>query len=240
MHTINLLIVSILIGSATALAQLPGRVPLKQRYPMGIVKVVFDGDSLTAQTSAPADPGGIPNVSQYWAYKHHGVTITNFATWNQRSDQMLADVTTQIFPHLVSTKTNVVVALIGVNDWNDGSITTNTAWVNYSNYLWQVKNFGVTSGVPVRVVACTIHDSRLDGEIGKEVAFRTNYNALIRQHFSAAAHVLCDVGADVRFGNSDDATYFFPDDRVHLSETGIRLTADFFDEAIIKAAFGGL
>ena len=97
--------------------------------------IVFECDSLTARNAA--NTMGTPNVATKISERHPTATVNNVSTDGHRTDQIEATGVSQVDALLHGTKTNILVCLMGANDWNQ-SITAAAAYENFEDF-WEAR-----------------------------------------------------------------------------------------------------
>jgi hypothetical protein len=192
------LVVAVMMLSATASLALD----------WGTLNVVFDGDSLTARNAAGTqDSSNGGRVSDKLAADHPTAEIQNFAVDGQRVDQIASDAASQIDSQIDASKTNILVVLIGTNNWNQSY----TAAESYSalEHYWDDR---IAAGWTV--IALTIPDANLAGVAN----FRADYNGAIRSGYAAHGVKLLDLG---NVGAFNDYTQLGFGDGVHFGSQRI-------------------
>ncbi len=182
-----------------------------------IGNIVFDGDSLTAGSTATD-----PYPSQLMRRFRPGVKWVNLGIGGQRLQDMLANAPSKVDPlYRSDLGQNVVVVWGGTNDMRHWAHTPGTVYSRLREYCLGRRAAGYTV-----VVLTTL--PRSDGVYPPNLeADRQTLNRLIRATWPGFADAIVDVGAD-RFiglqGCELDPRFFSPD-RVHLNNTGLGVVA---------------
>jgi len=85
---------------------------LKQKQKLNLV---FDGDSLTRGFNNSGQEQYYPNLVKDAFYEDYDVTFNSFGVSGQRTEQMIADADTQIYPLAVEGRINILIA------WEDAN-----------------------------------------------------------------------------------------------------------------------
>jgi hypothetical protein len=137
--------------------------------------------------------------------------------------ELIAGIPTNIQP-LYRSGNLADVVLCGVNNHTTPMATV---YNNISSYCSQVRALGF------KVVVCTEIDAQDAPRITS--GWSTNYltlNTSIRAGYLGFADAMVDLGADVRFQNALNTTYYSAD-KVHLSATGQQVAADLISTALL-------
>jgi lysophospholipase L1-like esterase len=183
--------------------------------PLG--NVVFDGDSLTAGSTASD-----PYPSQLMRGFHSVVRWVNLGIGGQRLQDMLARASWQVDPlYRPDLGQNAVVVWGGTNDMRHWAHPPAVVYSQLREYCLGRRAAGYT------VLVLTMLP-RSDGAFPSSLeADRQTLNRLIRATWPGFADALVDVGADplVGMGHSELDTRLFNSDRVHLNNTGLSVIA---------------
>jgi lysophospholipase L1-like esterase len=185
----------------------PAQIAQLSGYP-GLV--IFDGDSRLASPVPwrTMSKAAIAPAKRGWKVA---------AVGGQGFAQILARIPTVIAPETIYRQPPVVVFLAGVN--NAG----NTPAENYASvveYCSQVRALGY------KIVLCTDIDAQdAPRNTYNWHTLYPEYNNLIRAGAAGICDALVDLGADVRFQNALDTTYYNAD-KVHQTAAGHQAMAD--------------
>ena len=182
-----------------------------------IGNIVFDGDSLTAGSTATD-----PYPSQLMRVFHPGVKWVNLGIGGQRLQEMLANAPAKVDPLFrPDLGQNVVVIWGGTNDMRHWAHTPETVYSRLRQYCLERRAAGYT------VVVLTMLP-RTDGAYPPNLeAYRQTLNRFIRATWPGFADALVDVGTDRLIGllGCEVDTSFYSPDRVHLNNTGLSVVA---------------
>ncbi len=196
-----------------ALAQFPLPIPL-----------VFEGDSLTAGTGAPANRN-YPAQTLPQVCTSNAIFAINLGTPGLSVAQMLDR--EQQWQNLAAPGA-IVILWGGINDLNAGT-DFNTVYETIVDYCTYASSLGfhpiVTTLLPYNQNS-VIETNRLD------------LNAFLRASWDAFADALADPAADPRIGNFNSVTNtaFYQPDHIHLTELGYGIVATNAAQAIIEAS----
>ena len=182
-----------------------------------IGNIVFDGDSLTAGSTATD-----PYPSQLMRRFRPDVQWVNLGIGGQRLEDMLGNAPIKVDPlYDIHLGQNVVVVWGGTNDMRHWLHTPEVVYSQLRQYCLERKKRGFT------VVAMTLLP-RSDGTYppGFE-ANRQAVNMKIRATWPGFADAFVDVGADPLIGRPgcEVNRKFFSGDRVHLNNSGLAVVA---------------
>ena len=182
-----------------------------------IGKIVFDGDSLTAGSTATD-----PYPSQLMRRFRPGVQWVNLGIGGQRLEEMLDNAPIKVDPlYDIHLGQNVVVVWGGTNDMRHWLHSPEVVYSQLRQYCLERRERGFT------VVALTLLP-RSDGAYpaGFE-ASRQAVNREIRATWPGFADAFVDVGADRLIGQlgCELNPRFFSGDRVHLNNSGLGVVA---------------
>ncbi len=182
-----------------------------------IGNIVFDGDSLTAGSTATD-----PYPSQVMREFHPEVYWVNLGIGGQKLSDMLANAPSKVDP-LYQSKLgrNVVVVWGGTNDIRHWNHKPAAVFQHLRQYCLGRREQGYT------VVVMTLLP-RSDGDYPETFEFdRQQVNTMIRQSWTGFADALVDVGSDPLIGLAGCETdpRFYSPDRVHLNNGGLALVA---------------
>lgn len=183
------------------------------------VNIVFEGDSLTARNGSNVD--GTPNVATKISTRQSGATVSNVATSGHRTDQIEATGASQVDALLSATKLNVLVCLMGANDF-DQDVTAAAAYQNFQDF-WNAR---VAAGWDA-CIAFTMSDANLVGVAN----FENDFNTSIRNGYAAMGLRLIDMAVAPAFDDYSDATYY-QTDGVHFKDAGIEAFADLVEDEV--------
>jgi lysophospholipase L1-like esterase len=193
-----------------------GAVPLvPTTQPIG--NIVFDGDSLTAGSTATD-----PYPSQLMRGFHSDVKWVNLGIGGQRVQDMLANASSKVDPLYGAERgQNVVVIWGGTNDIRHWAHPPGVVYSQLREYCLGRRAAGYT------VVVLTMLP-RTDGVIPEGLeADRQAFNRMIRATWPGFADALVDVGCDRLIGlpGCERDTRLFSPDLVHLNNTGLSIVA---------------
>ncbi|MFH0916647.1 MAG: GDSL-type esterase/lipase family protein [bacterium] len=196
-------------SSAGAAAGAPPKAP--------IGNIVFDGDSLTAGSTATD-----PYPSQLMRRFRPGVEWANLGIGGQRLKDMLDRAPDDVDPLYDSRLgQNVVVVWGGTNDMRHWNHSPATVYSRLREYCLSRRQMGYT------VVVLTLLP-RSDGDYPANFeADRQAVNRSIRATWPGFADAMVDVGSDQLIGRqgSELDRRFFSGDRVHLNDLGLSVVA---------------
>ncbi len=203
--------------SGTAWGSSTGAVPHAPPFVEPIGNIVFDGDSLTAGSTATD-----PYPSQVMRGFRTGVECVNLGIGGQRLQEMLSNAPAKVDPlHRSYLGQNVVVIWGGTNDMRHWAHPPEAVYSRLREYCLQRRAAGYA------VVVLTMLP-RTDGAYPPNLeADRQTFNRLIRATWPGFADALVDMGTDPLVGLQGcelDARLFSPD-RVHLNNTGLSVVA---------------
>ncbi len=182
-----------------------------------IGSIVFDGDSLTAGSTATD-----PYPSQVMRAFRSGVRWVNLGIGGQRLLEMLANAPSKVDPlYRSDLGQNVVVIWGGTNDMRHWAHPPSVVYSRLREYCLGRRAAGYT------VVVLTMLP-RTDGAYPPSLeADRQTLNRLIRATWPGFADALVDMGADPLVGlwGRELDTVLFSPDRVHLNNTGLSVVA---------------
>lgn len=186
---------------------------------------IFDGDSITIGNGST---GG--QTYPYQAQTQLGTvgTYQNIGVSGQTVVQMSSDAATQVDPVYSSTRTSNILSLLGgTNDLYFGAngLTTYNNIVAYSQAR-RLAGF--------KVIVNTILPRSNSGTPLTFETDRQTINTLIRSNWTTFADGISDIASDSRIGDAGDetnTTYFSPD-KVHLTNTGYGVIANYVVAAI--------
>ena len=186
------------------------------------LNIVFEGDSLTAWGQQPSL---VNNVSVQFEALQPAATVTNVAEAGQRTEHIEAEASGEVDPLLHGSKVNVLVCLMGTNDWNIGR----TAAATYEDFedFWQAR---VSAGWDV-CICVTLPDASI---VSEATNFRADYNSMIAAGYAGLGLHLLDLAADSRFSNHANTTYYW-NDGVHLMDAATAAFASLVEDAIETA-----
>ena len=182
-----------------------------------IGNIVFDGDSLTAGSTATD-----PYPSQVMREFHPEVLWVNLGIGGQKLSTMLENAPTKVDP-LFQTKLgrNVVVIWGGTNDMRHWNHAPAAVYSQLRQYCLDRRKLGYT------VVVMTLLPRTDTGYPENFEPDRQRVNAMIRRGWVGFADALVDVGSDPLIGlagHEVDPRFYSPD-RVHLNNGGLALVA---------------
>lgn len=176
------------------------------------INVVFDGNSLTVGTGVSAGETYPEQFAQFFLGKS---TVTNLGVSSQTTQDMLADVASQVQPLYNGAKfDNVAVVWEGTNDLYFGA-TAAQAYANLVSYCQAVRSYGF------KAIILTITPRSNGSTPASFESDRQTVNASIRTNWESFADGIVDVGADVAIGPDDaelNTTYY--GDLVHMTVHG--------------------
>jgi lysophospholipase L1-like esterase len=182
-----------------------------------IGNIVFDGDSLTAGSTATD-----PYPSQVMRVFHPEVYWVNLGIGGQKLSDMLANAPAKVDP-LFQAKLgrNVVVIWGGTNDMRHWNHTPAAVYEHLQQYCLDRRKQGYT------VVVMTLLPRTDTGYPERFESDRQQVNAMIRRGWIGFADALVDVGSDPFIGLAGreiDPRFYSPD-RVHLNNGGLAIVA---------------
>ncbi|HEX9105681.1 MAG TPA: SGNH/GDSL hydrolase family protein, partial [Longimicrobiales bacterium] len=199
--------------------------------PAGAGQVVFDGDSLTLGTGAT---GGQTYPAQTSALLG-GWPGVNLGVSGQRTDQMLADVVTDVDGRYSAGLANYLAAWCGTNDLYQ-SVAADLAL----KYLAQYCSGRLARGYRVAVATLTPCSS-IGTPAGFEAA-RQALNTNLRANWRAFADGLIDLGANATIGPAGaelNPTYY-QGDKIHMTNAGYGIVAGLAKTALLGLRGGRL
>jgi hypothetical protein len=185
------------------------------KAPIG--NIVFDGDSLTAGSTATD-----PYPSQLMRRFHPGVEWVNLGIGGQRLKDMLDHAPAAVDPlYDAQLGQNVVVVWGGTNDMRHWGHSPDVVYSRLREYCLGRRQTGYT------VVVLTILP-RSDGSYPLDLEVdRQTLNGKIRATWPGFADAIVDIGSDQLIGRpgSEVNARFFSGDRVHLNDLGLSVVA---------------
>jgi lysophospholipase L1-like esterase len=182
-----------------------------------IGNIVFDGDSLTAGSTATD-----PYPSQVMRVFHPEVYWVNLGIGGQKLSDMLANAPAKVDPlYQAKLGRNVVVIWGGTNDMRHWNHSPAAVYEHLRQYCLGRRTQGYT------VVVMTLLPRTDTGYPESFESNRQQVNAMIRRGWTGFADALVDVGSDPFIGLAGreiDPRFYSPD-RVHLNNGGLAVVA---------------
>jgi hypothetical protein len=187
----------------------------RQAFSAYLDRVVFDGDSLTAEATSTYPAQCLALLP--------GKTGFNAALGGRTTSALLT--TTNVHPYGGLVLDDIYALWIGVNDLLV-SVAVATVYANIVNVVTQriYANFE-------QVIVCTLTDCQGAGRPAGFDEALPALNTLIRDGAATYGYTVADLMADARLQDATDTTYFNAD-KTHLVEAGYTVVAGIVAAAI--------